>query len=444
MADTNSPRRLSERRLRKERVAPNIQRVVREVDSRALKQFLGGYIRFHPELNTALKLLLGVQVGEIAGVEEIYRLIDELWRKNRRKIDQKRSQKKLEFLLLSSVGVSADALSEKNYQLAAAHCLAMHQWMVDVSEDLHAHEWAVRLYQQLLEVVQGLFKSDMAPQLMDEMIKGLINDYQKPDSMPYGGLNIWDGLYQAEKLDQDTFIDGLMKKLSTSDFPLAFFASFLDAIDLTDEPSKKRIRQWVQSVPPSEILDELHSASARLADGALFFMLFISEKWTTLQRDALKQYIAPRQKFILDLHYASLEAAGGIWQEWAQRSSWNEEERSLLMKYRQKMASERLIAFAIDQLLTSDRLPLPEVASWDWADRLRVLPFIKKAERKELLIDFKQYCIEYARNHMGHQAIEHIRDLGRILMRLDYHREWVKVRDALQKEFGYRKSFRQW
>jgi len=444
MANHYPKSNISGRRLAKERVAPNIQRVVREVDSSALKQFLSGYIRFHPELNTSIKLLLGVQVGEVAGVDEIYGFIDDLWRKNRRKLGQKRSQKKLEFLLLSSVGVSADALSEKNYQLAAAQSLAMHQWMTDVGEELQDSGWAIRLYRQLLEVIQGLFKSDMAPQLMNEMIKGLIRDYEKAETRPYGGEDIWCRLYQSGRIDEDKFAMGLMQKLSKSDDPLAFFPSFLEYIELTTAEQREKVLVWVRAVPALEVLDQLEQADVILNNEALFFIISVSEKWTYLQREALAPYLQAHQKLIIDLHHDSIESPGSVWQELKQRSNWSEKEENLLIAYRQKMSSQKMMAFAIDQLLADAPLSMPEIEQWEWEDRLRILPFITKEERKSLLKDFKSYCLDYAENHMGQKAIDHIRDLGRILMHMNYHNDWSKVRTALQREFGYRKSFQHW
>jgi hypothetical protein len=444
MSDISSSRRAPQRRLNEERVAPNIQRVVREVDTRALKQFLGGYIRFHPELNSAMKLLLGVQVGEVAGVDEIYGLIDELWRKNRRKLQQKRARKKFEFLLLSSVGVSADALSEKNYQLAAANSLAMHRWMTYAAEDLYDQDWAIRLYRQLLEVIEGLFKSDIAPQLLNEMTVALVNNYKEPEALPYGGEDIWCQLYASEKVETDAFMEGLVKKLNTSHHALAYLPSFLSHIHLSNEQQRQQVDRWIRSVPAAEVLEVLALARVTLRDKALFFVISISEKWTIFQREELNQWIAPDQQFIADLHNSSLEAPGGIWQELIQRSEWTEKERELLVKYRDTMASGKMVAFAVNQLLSTDDIPLPEMNDWAWKDKLRLMPFIAKSDRKALLRDFKAYCLDYAETHMGNQAIEHIRELGRILQRMNFNKEWSSIWDALQRDFGYRKSFRQW
>jgi len=444
MSDTKTSQRRPQRRLDEERVAPNIQRVIREVEGRAMKQFLGGYIRFHPELNSAMKLLLGVQVGEVAGVDEIYGLIDELWRKNRRKLKQQRSRKKFEFLLLSSVGVSADALSEKNYQLAASNSLAMHRWMTHVAEELYDQEWAIRLYRQLLEVIEGLFRSDMAPQLLNEMMRALVTDYKEPEALPYGGEDIWCQLYKSDKMEADAFMEGLIKKINASHHALAYLPSFLQHIHLTSKKQRQKVDLWIRSVPATDVLEVLALARLTLRDDALFFMISISEKWTLYQREDLHQLISPNQQFIADLHHSSLEASGGIWEELIQRSKWSEEERELLIKYRDTMASGKMVAFAVNQLLSKDDIPLPEMTDWAWEDRLRVLPFIKRTDRKALLRDFKAYCLDYAETHMGQQAIEHIRELGRILMRMNFNKEWSSIWDALQRDFGYRKSFRQW
>lgn len=444
MSKPNSKSDSPERRLAKERLSPNIQRVVREVDSAALKQFLSGYVRFHPELNTSLKLLLGVQVGEVAGVDEIYGLIDDIWRKNRRKLNQKRSRKKLEFLLLSCVGVSADALSDKNYQLAAAQSLAMHQWMTQVGEELFDQNWAIRLYRQLLEVIQGLFRSDMAPRLMTELKKGLIHDYQKPEALPYGGEDIWSRLYKSGKINKDDFAEGLMKKLSNSDEPLAFFPSFLENIELLSNDNRTEVLRWIQAVPAMDVLDQLKANSSVLNMEALFFMLSASSKWTMLQRDKLSAYIKEDHKFIVDLHREAVEAPGGVWQELKQKSSWSEEEREVLLRYRKKMADDKMVAFVVDQLLAEQPLDLPAVEAWAWSDRLRILPFIPKKEQKQLIKDFKAYCLDYADNHMGEKAIEHIRDLGLILMRMNYQSAWSQIETSLRREFGYRKSFQRW
>lgn len=444
MATITKGGKKQERALNEKRKAPNVKRVIRDVDARALKQFLSGYIRFQPELNTAAKLLLGAQVGVAPGVDEIYGYINELWRKNRRKLDQEKTRKKFEFLLLSSVGVSADALSERNYRLAAAHNLAMHKWLTEVSEELHDKSWAAHLYKQVLEVMDGLLRSDMAPDLRDEYLAMLKKDYADVEAIPYVARDMWYGLYAAREIKTDEYIEALVGKFFSSAEPLGYLPAFLDQISLATDVQRRNMRKWVQRYSPEDIFVVFERLRIRVSGDGLFFVLSICGNWPEYRKAELRKYIDEKDAFLFDLHFARPEMPKGVWQKWIDKGSLTNHEEKLLVRYREQMSKDALTDFLLDQIIDSGENSLPQMEGWEWKDKLRLLPFIGKSKRRELLREFRSYCLRYAETHMGNQALEHISELGHILARMQYHREWSSIQESLQKSFGYRKSYRNW
>lgn len=429
-------------RITEEQKIPNIQTVVRRADNAQLKQFISGYVKYNPELNTALKLLLGTDEPEAASVEELHRLLQQLWRKNRRHIKQKKGRKKLEFFLLSCIGLAEDVLSASNYKQSAAYAIALHRWMVEVSESLYDQEWARRLHRQLMQHFDALCRSDIAPALRDQIIEMCLRDLRENMVYPYTLDEILSRFYTLGFIEKDQLVKYLDEIMWEAEDWKLWFPHFLHHFNAMPDKSKQRIAQRLEVLEAAIWMDELRRYDMELADEALIFVLISVGRWNSLDREHFPDFVLEDQRFLTAMHFSDPEDFKGFWRTTLKEKSWTKEDRALVSKYRNQAKLSRVPEYLIERYIFERDSSLPTGKAWEQIQLLELLPYLDKKEQQEILSRLESYCLQYAEDHLGKKGRHHLQEMGLALVRAGFESRWDKIRSSLQRQFGYRKSYR--
>ena|GEM_PF-1048904 len=429
-------------RITEEQKIPNIQTVIRRADGAQLKQFISGYVKYNPELNTALKLLLGTDEPEAASVDELHRLLQQLWRKNRRHIKQKKGRKKLEFFLLSCIGLAEDVLSASNYKQSAAYSIALHRWMVEVSESLYDQAWARRLHRQLIQHFDNLCRSDIAPALRDQIIEMTLGDLSENAVYPYNLDDILSQFYALGFIEKERLVKYLDEIMWAAEDWKLWLPHFLHHFNVMPDKSKRHIAQRLEVLEAAVWMDELRRYDMELADEALIFILISVGRWNSLDREHFPGFVVESQRFLTDMHFSKPEDTHGFWRTTLKEKSWTKEDRSLVTKYRNQADLSRVSEYLIDRYIFERDNTLPTGEGWEQIQLLELLPYLDKKEQQKILSQLESYCLQYAEDHVGKKGRHHLQEMGLALVRAGFESRWNKIQTSLQQQFGYRKSYR--